>query len=173
MSLISVNNLSFSYDGSYNNIFENVSFNIDTDWKLALIGRNGKGKTTFLKLLQGIYEYKGTISKNVDVDYFPFEVSNKNKAPNINTRISNFKRIKRVIRVEPRNNDPVSPINTSATWQFLRRKASKLPMRAAERSVIEVFNKLSPTNATNTVTTSVTDVASPSIKVNGLMISGK
>ena len=72
MSLISVNNLSFSYDGSYNNIFENVSFNIDTDWKLGLIGRNGKGKTTFLKLLQGIYEYKGTISKNVDVDYFPF-----------------------------------------------------------------------------------------------------
>ena len=79
MSLISVNNLSFSYDGSYNNIFENVSFNIDTDWKLGLIGRNGKGKTTFLKLLQGIYKYKGTISKNVDVDYFPFEVSNKNK----------------------------------------------------------------------------------------------
>lgn len=79
MSLISVNNLSFSYEGSYNNIFENVSFNIDTDWKLGLIGRNGKGKTTFLKILQGIYEYKGTISKNVDVDYFPFEVSNKNK----------------------------------------------------------------------------------------------
>ena len=79
MSLISVNNLTFGYDGSYNNIFENVSFNIDTDWKLGLIGRNGKGKTTFLKLLQGKYEYKGTISKNVDVDYFPFEVKNKEK----------------------------------------------------------------------------------------------
>ena len=79
MSLISVNNLTFGYDGSYNNIFENVSFNIDTDWKLGLIGRNGKGKTTFLKLLQGKYEYKGTISKNVDVCYFPFEVENKEK----------------------------------------------------------------------------------------------
>ena len=74
MSLISVNNLSFSYEGSYNNIFENVSFNIDTDWKLGLIGRNGKGKTTFLKLLQGIYEYKGTISKNVDVDYLCYSL---------------------------------------------------------------------------------------------------
>ena len=31
MSLISVNNLTFGYDGSLNNIFENVSFNIDTD----------------------------------------------------------------------------------------------------------------------------------------------
>jgi len=79
MSLISVNNLTFGYDGSYNNIFEDVSFNIDTDWKLGLIGRNGKGKTTFLNLLQGKYEYKGTISKNVEVDYFPFEVSNKNR----------------------------------------------------------------------------------------------
>lgn len=79
MSLISVNNLTFGYDGSYNNIFENVSFNIDTDWKLGLIGRNGKGKTTFLKLLQGKYEYKGTISKNVDVDYFPFEIQNKDR----------------------------------------------------------------------------------------------
>ena len=79
MSLISVNNLTFCYDGSYNNIFEDVSFNIDTDWKLGLIGRNGKGKTTFLKLLQGKYKYKGTISKNVDVDYFPFEVTNKDR----------------------------------------------------------------------------------------------
>ena len=79
MSLISINNLTFRYDGSYNNIFENVSFNIDTDWKLGLIGRNGKGKTTFLNLLQGKYEYKGTISKNVDVDYFPFEVKDKEK----------------------------------------------------------------------------------------------
>jgi len=79
MSLISVNNLTFGYDGSYNNVFEDVSFNIDTDWKLGLIGRNGKGKTTFLRLLLGKYEYKGTISKNVDVDYFPFEVTNKNR----------------------------------------------------------------------------------------------
>ena len=79
MSLISVNNLTFGYDGSYNNVFEDVSFNIDTDWKLGLIGRNGKGKTTFLKLLQGKYKYLGTISKNVDVDYFPFEVTNKDR----------------------------------------------------------------------------------------------
>lgn len=79
MSLISINNLTFRYEGSSNNIFENVSFNIDTDWKLGLIGRNGKGKTTFFKLLLHKYEYTGTISKNVDFDYFPFEVSNKNQ----------------------------------------------------------------------------------------------
>ena len=77
MSIIDIKNLTFAYEGSYDNVFENVSFRIDTDWKLGLIGRNGKGKTTFLRLLQGKYEYKGIISKNVDVDYFPFEVKNK------------------------------------------------------------------------------------------------
>lgn len=79
MSKIEVNNLSFCYEGSFENVFENVSFNIDTDWKLGLIGRNGKGKTTFLKLLQGIYEYSGIIQKKVETLYFPFEVKNKER----------------------------------------------------------------------------------------------
>ena len=79
MSIINVKNLTFRYDGSLNNVFENVSFNIDTDWKLGLIGRNGKGKTTFLKLLLGEYEYKGTITKSVEFDYFPFEVKDKKR----------------------------------------------------------------------------------------------
>ena len=79
MSIINVKNLTFQYDGSLNNVFEDVSFNIDTDWKLGLIGRNGKGKTTFLKLLLGKYEYKGTITKSVEFDYFPFEVKNQKR----------------------------------------------------------------------------------------------
>lgn len=79
MSQISVNNLTFYYEGSYDNIFENVSFQIDTDWKLGFIARNGKGKTTFLKLLTGKYEYKGSISSAVCFDYFPFEIKDKEK----------------------------------------------------------------------------------------------
>lgn len=77
MSLINVANLTFAYEGSYDNIFENVSFQIDTDWKLGFTGRNGRGKTTFLSLLLGKYEYSGTISSKVDFDYFPFPVENK------------------------------------------------------------------------------------------------
>ncbi|HKL80111.1 MAG TPA: ABC-F type ribosomal protection protein [Mobilitalea sp.] len=75
MSQITVNDLTFSYDTTYDNIFEHVSFLIDTDWKLGFIGRNGRGKTTFLKLLMGIYEYKGSITASVNFDYFPFEIS--------------------------------------------------------------------------------------------------
>ena len=79
MSMIKISNLTFGYDGSLNNLFENISLNIDTDWKLGLIGKNGKGKTTFLKLLLGEYKYNGTITKNVEFDYFPFEVENEEK----------------------------------------------------------------------------------------------
>lgn len=79
MSLININNLTFGYEGSLENVFENISINIDTDWKLGLIGRNGKGKTTFLKLLMGRYHYSGTISKNVTFDYFPYEIKDKNR----------------------------------------------------------------------------------------------
>ncbi|MFW2489041.1 Lsa family ABC-F type ribosomal protection protein [Clostridium chromiireducens] len=74
MSLINVTNLTFSYEGSYDTIFENVSFQIDTDWKLGFTGRNGRGKTTFLNLLLGKYEYTGNISANVTFEYFPYEV---------------------------------------------------------------------------------------------------
>ncbi|ROR29106.1 lincosamide and streptogramin A transport system ATP-binding/permease protein [Mobilisporobacter senegalensis] len=74
MSQIIVSDLTFSYDTSYDNIFEHVNFMIDTDWKLGFIGRNGRGKTTFLNLLLGKYEYTGNITTSVDFDYFPFEV---------------------------------------------------------------------------------------------------
>ena len=75
MSLIQVSNLTFAYDGSYENIFENVSFQIDTNWRLGFTGRNGRGKTTFLNLLLGRYAYQGRISASVRFSYFPYPVS--------------------------------------------------------------------------------------------------
>ena len=77
MSIIKTENLTFSYPGSFDNVFENVSFQIDTNWKLGFIGRNGRGKTTFMKLLMNEYSYSGKISSSVDFYYFPFEVKNK------------------------------------------------------------------------------------------------
>ena len=74
MSLINITNLTFAYDGTHENIFENVSFQLDTDWRLGFTGRNGRGKTTFLNLLLGKHEYLGTISASVEFSYFPYEV---------------------------------------------------------------------------------------------------
>ena len=79
MALINVTNLTFQYEGSYDTIFENVSFQIDTSWKLGLIGRNGRGKTTLLKLFMNEYEYSGNISGDIIFDYFPFTIQNEAK----------------------------------------------------------------------------------------------
>jgi len=72
--MINVSKLTFAYESSYDNVFENVSFQIDTDWKLGFTGRNGRGKTTFLNLLMGKYPYSGTINKNVKMEYFPYPI---------------------------------------------------------------------------------------------------
>ena len=79
MSMIEISNLTFAYDGSYDNIFDNVSLRLDTDWRLGLVGRNGRGKTTLLNLLQHKYEYRGTIRADVPFDYFPFAIPDPDK----------------------------------------------------------------------------------------------
>ena len=81
MSLIKIHNLTFSYPGSYENIFENINLQIDTDWKLGFSGRNGRGKTTFLKLLLGQYEHSGQINSRVSFEYFPYQVAGPNDTP--------------------------------------------------------------------------------------------
>lgn len=80
MAQISIQDLTFCYDGGSENVFDGVSINIDTDWKLGLVGRNGRGKTTLLKLLEGEYEYSGKISANVKFVYFPFAVDGAERA---------------------------------------------------------------------------------------------
>ncbi len=81
MAQIKVNDLTFYYEGSYDNIFEHVNLQIDTDWRCGLIGRNGKGKTTFLKLLTGAYEYSGSITGPMECVYFPYTLTDKVRPP--------------------------------------------------------------------------------------------
>ncbi len=75
MGNIQINNLSFRYDGMTTNIFDDFSLNIDESWRLGLIGRNGRGKTTFLKLLLGKLTDHGAIQTSVQFNYFPQPVT--------------------------------------------------------------------------------------------------
>ncbi len=79
MSLIQFNNVSFCYEGNYDNVFTDISFILDTDWKTGIIGRNGRGKTTLLKLLMNKYKYQGSIINSTPLDYFPFVIEDKSK----------------------------------------------------------------------------------------------
>ena len=50
---VEIENLSFAYEGGERKIFDNLSITINGGEKIAVIGENGVGKTTFLKLLMG------------------------------------------------------------------------------------------------------------------------
>ena len=71
--MITIRDLTFGYDGSDINLFNDVNVTIDTTWKLALAGRNGRGKTTFFKLLKGELDHEGTISGVPPVIEFPMD----------------------------------------------------------------------------------------------------
>lgn len=53
-------------------IFSNVDFMIEREEKIAFVGRNGEGKSTMLKLINGIEKYDGTlnIGHNVKIGYY-------------------------------------------------------------------------------------------------------
>ena len=71
MSLIQILDCMFGYEGSAENVFDNLSLSLDTSWKLGLVGRNGKGKTTLLRLLAGHFAYQGKILSDRKLEYSP------------------------------------------------------------------------------------------------------
>jgi lincosamide and streptogramin A transport system ATP-binding/permease protein len=78
MAKIIIHDLTYIYKEYYQAIFDNVSISIDTDWKLGLIGRNGRGKTTLLRLINGEIEPdRGRVLKSVNTEYFPYHQSTK------------------------------------------------------------------------------------------------
>lgn len=81
MAIISVSHLTFSWPDQTENVFEDLSFNIDSEWKTGLIGRNGRGKTTLLRLLadREALDYAGTIRSPKGFKYFPLAVPDGRK----------------------------------------------------------------------------------------------
>lgn len=74
MSVLIFNNITFYYVNQAEKLFNNLSLNLDTNWKLGLIGRNGSGKTTLLHLIDGSFQpLKGNICSDVNIFYFPFQ----------------------------------------------------------------------------------------------------
>lgn len=78
MGTIQIENVNFKYDQMVDNLFDSLNLKIDESWKLGLIGRNGRGKTTLMKLLLGQLDYSGQIVSNLNFYYYPQAVVDKN-----------------------------------------------------------------------------------------------
>ena len=73
--MIDISNLSIQFTGE--NLFEGVNLRISRHDKVALVGSNGTGKSTFLKLLYGIEQSEtGTIrkQKGIRIGYLPQDI---------------------------------------------------------------------------------------------------
>ena len=76
MANILCRKVSFGYDGTERNVFTDLDLVIDTGWRTALTGRNGRGKTTLLRLIEGeLAPDRGRIERPVGVQRFPVPVA--------------------------------------------------------------------------------------------------
>lgn len=102
--MIDIKNLSIQFTGD--NLFENVNLKIARHDKIALVGSNGTGKSTFLKLLFNIEQPEsGSIlkQKGISIGYLPQDLISitgknlldevKSSIPDINTLVHKEKEI--------------------------------------------------------------------------------
>jgi len=54
MSILTIENLSYSYDKSKTPIFKDINFEFEKGKMYAIVGRSGAGKTTLLSLISGL-----------------------------------------------------------------------------------------------------------------------
>ncbi len=73
---LEVKNLTFGYaDG--NNLYKDLSFSLATDERFLVVGENGVGKSTLLKLIMGILQPKGgeiSFSQKTSIAYYAQEL---------------------------------------------------------------------------------------------------
>lgn len=85
---IIINEVSKSYGNL--NVFSNVSLTLDRGEKVALVGRNGEGKSTLVKAIMGEIEFEGSLQlgHNVMIGYFA-----QNEASLLNEELTVFQTI--------------------------------------------------------------------------------
>lgn len=67
--VLSFDDISFAYDGNAeNNLYEHLNFGIDMDSRVALVGPNGVGKSTLLKIMTGeLQAQSGRVSRHTHI----------------------------------------------------------------------------------------------------------
>jgi ATPase subunit of ABC transporter with duplicated ATPase domains len=71
---VTIENLNFRYPGTDKDVLHNINFNVEAEERIAIIGANGIGKTTLMRLLAGdLQPTSGTLEwvESAQVGYMP------------------------------------------------------------------------------------------------------
>jgi len=73
--VIEFNNVSFKYPGQCDYVLEHLNLKVNSGEKISVVGENGAGKTTFIKLLMRLYDpTEGSILINgIDIKEFNYD----------------------------------------------------------------------------------------------------
>lgn len=64
MSQITIQDLSFTYDGDHTPVFEGLNLRLDTNWKLGLVGRNGRARLTSCGCWRAVWRGEGSFPRS-------------------------------------------------------------------------------------------------------------
>ncbi len=100
MHLLSLKNISFSYTFGEDNLFEKINLDINSGDRIGLIGPNGCGKTTLLRIIIGEQEPvsgKVSLSKtNIQIGYLKQESSIEYKGTLLDYTLEAFPEVKKL-----------------------------------------------------------------------------
>jgi len=116
MNILTAENLTKSYGEKV--LFEDISFGIDAGEKIGIIGVNGTGKSTLLKILAGVEwadQGKVTMGNNVCLEYLPQNPEFEDEATVLQQVFKGNSPVMKLLReyevaVEKLNEDPDEPL---------------------------------------------------------------
>ncbi|KAJ2925818.1 hypothetical protein H1R20_g11281, partial [Candolleomyces eurysporus] len=93
--ILAFDNVAFSYSGKKEDyLYQKLSFGIDMDSRIAILGANGTGKSTLLHLITGAYQpCEGTISKHVQLKLAKYSQHSADQLPYDLSPIEYFQRL--------------------------------------------------------------------------------
>ncbi|EIW76518.1 hypothetical protein CONPUDRAFT_111516 [Coniophora puteana RWD-64-598 SS2] len=93
--IIAFNEVAFSYSGKKQEyLYENLSFGIDMDSRVAILGANGAGKSTLLNLITGVLQpSQGSISKHASLKLAKYSQHSADQLPYDKSPIEYFQSI--------------------------------------------------------------------------------
>ena len=142
--MIDIRNLSVQFTGSY--LFENVNLKILPTDRIALVGSNGTGKSTFLKILSGIQAQEdGSVQfmKGIRVGYLPQELVSQNNDTIFNEVKHSLDFINNIDDAEKEINFKLEDVNSSQEdHEKLILKLGELNDRKEKLGYYEIDSKI-------------------------------